>query len=1494
MSFGTVALACIMWAGPAACTPLVACGLPGAIAPGARRNVTIDGVSMPFGVLPLDWASARVLAHIAGILAAEVLGYVTVNRPPRLSSIGGLSDLAGCKDTFDSTCEVQPAPRAHATFETWDTTTSTYEDQMRDTLGSRMPENVGQIGYEGFEGMFLSKEVMDVAMKEHGLPLEYYKSYNASWHSPGRFFSNFTNIPVDGLQPCSKTKFYLPIYVNKYLEVSGDYDGVEVVDGTTVAKCIGGASGHWWMSPACRSAPDTCIPVIDAGDGWALDSFMQRAAVHSMPVAIAVGTWGAYTQIPKAFKTLFFSWQPDTTFIEILPMDVMFPPSEWSDWANGVKTTDSSRSGVSKWAHASLADEEPRLQRMLRQMRITQPQMRSMLMKTSLGQSESDIACEWLKANPDIWADWITSDTACGAGWGLVDLGGNYVLNRSTAKSCARCGRGHASTALVDGVGETRTCSPCEPGYAQGNSAQSECLPCEPGLFADGPGRYTCRPCPAGSASDALGMSACAACRPGNYQPVVGSTACASCAGGSFQAEEGATTCDSCQSGTFSVAGAEICQNCSAGTVSRAGGSSTCEACSPGSTAGAPGLSECVPCSVGTYAASPGLSACVACGGGAPSWSTMRHLIVNGVERWVVTDAARSPDDCGCDEGARFDKAGRCMPCQDEEGILCPGMGDVLLLPGYYSPQNLSVYRCTDDLRCPGGPPGGTCAPGRVSRACSRCDVGLRPSATGGCEPCGMGGEAPAIIACIVAMVLCLALYGVFEASDSSDMGFRASPFSVSGGLLLGLLQQLSVLGLLNNQYEEPLHSFFMLLQVFAFDVEELLRVDCLGEMSPSTHFGLKTLSIAAATATISIAHVVCVVVRHRGAFRERSHVLVSALATVGLALNTSVVVTVLQPLQCKQNPNGLWTVGAYKDVICWSSDDGEHGGLLAIAFAALLLPMALLAFIVYLVVRHPRATRSGDVGFMRYSSFLMFRFRPNAQWYALAVMSRSLLVGLVPVVPFAAAQLYILLAVLLGFFSLVVWYRPWRVSWLNWADTFFSALMLEFVYIAAIVIKIHEGDAEPLCWICLVATVACLLFLPLRLLVEVARRVFADRRRYKYFLCHAKADAGAFARWFKVELVAHTGAPDSVFLDADDLDSLDHLLAIVAGEITTLVVVGTRSVYSRPWCVGEMCTAHRNHVAKVVIALRGFQPPTEEAINDIAESFSCEVCLTENGISGKLVRDALTAFSAHPALGATDRITATAMHGLVKSLERGQDLTIPVYTSESIGACKLAIVADVADSEANAAAYVLRALLMSQSALGLDSVPHVLGENKELPDRVEAVIFVFTTECFAREHFVLSLVAAAGADVERCAVIADNDFTPPDQDALIHKMRDLPCCARTAALLVLELLSDRAVTINAKRATMKVLEATASRICSGLESSRRNRSQNRSRGSLVRRLSFSLKSTSTGSSDEPAASSDEPAGACERAVDQEEVPDDEEEVPDDEEERGMTPEHSV
>merc|ERR1719223_1124700 len=106
--------------------------------------------------------------------------------------------------------------------------------------------------------------------------------------------------------------------------------------------------------------------------------------------------------------------------------------------------------------------------------------------------------------------------------------------------------------------------------------------------------------------------------------------------------------------------------------------------------------------------------------------------------------------------------------------------------------------------------------------------------------------------------------------------------------------------------------------------------------------------------------------------------------------------------------------------------------------------------------------------------------------------------------------------------------------------------------------------------------TMICIMLAALVLAVFAVayKRCVRQAKQFEFFLCHHKASAAAHARLFKMLLAENEAIKRNVFVDSDNLTHLDVLFDTLAHDVQTLVVLASKDVLRRPWCVGEVVTA--------------------------------------------------------------------------------------------------------------------------------------------------------------------------------------------------------------------------------------------------------------------------------------------------------------------------------
>jgi len=333
----------------------------------------------------------------------------------------------------------------------------------------------------------------------------------------------------------------------------------------------------------------------------------------------------------------------------------------------------------------------------------------------------------------------------------------------------------------------------------------------------------------------------------------------------------------------------------------------------------------------------------------------------------------------------------------------------------------------------------------------------------------------------------------------------------------------------------------------------------------------------------------------------------------------------------------------------------------------------------------------------------------------------------------------------------------------LNFMDAFFGAVMILFMNITAFCVK--DTHLEVLGWVCVAMVLVALALLAALLVLALLRRCGKLTKPFSFFLCHCKAEAGAFARWLKLELVNNPQVKQEVFLDSDNLESLDCLLGYVAQDVQTLVVIASRTVFYRPWCVGEMTTAHGAVVHSIVLEMADYEPLTAGQIETYETLVpDLEGLCVDNGIALQAVRAALSAFSMKERIGVPALLAAPGMAVLGKMLVAG---TPSGNLASAPKAPKImphvGILRD-RTIEANAIAFVLQRLMVRYTCFGETGPPEVLcmEDDEPIPTTVKKALLLCTQGCFAEFLFLTRVCELSDRNAHILPVIGDDEFRVP------------------------------------------------------------------------------------------------------------------------------------
>ena len=93
-------------------------------------------------------------------------------------------------------------------------------------------------------------------------------------------------------------------------------------------------------------------------------------------------------------------------------------------------------------------------------------------------------------------------------------------------------------------------------------------------------------------------------------------------------------------------------------------------------------------------------------------------------------------------------------------------------------------------------------------------------------------------------------------------------------------------------------------------------------------------------------------------------------------------------------------------------------------------------------------------------------------------------------------------------------------------------------------------------------------------------------KKKFAAFLSHYKLEAGADARYLEMVLEASLGA--NVFVDSNDLADLSRLFSHGVLRSEVIVLLSSRSVLLRPWCLLELFEARKAGIPVLTLALHG------------------------------------------------------------------------------------------------------------------------------------------------------------------------------------------------------------------------------------------------------------------------------------------------------------------
>jgi len=298
-----------------------------------------------------------------------------------------------------------------------------------------------------------------------------------------------------------------------------------------------------------------------------------------------------------------------------------------------------------------------------------------------------------------------------------------------------------------------------------------------------------------------------------------------------------------------------------------------------------------------------------------------------------------------------------------------------------------------------------------------------------------------------------------------------------------------------------------------------------------------------------------------------------NAIGQLAVTLYITFTLTALVPFHCYGHPNGESSVVQYPQVRCHAG--GAHSGMLAVGIIGVLIyPCFTICLVLFAVKQYPKKIVSADLHFVQRFRFVFFRWAPDRYWFGAVMIIRNLLIPLFPMtIPQDSSDVtaMLMLLVLLLVLLTAVMVMPWRNKDLNYTDICMNFIMTFTLAIGCMALTGSKTLSQPLNTALFVIS---MLAIALGLAVALHQLVKSLRKepQYAVFLSHHKGAGACAARLLKYMLQKELRKP--IFYDCDDLVSFSGIFTAVK-QSNCLLVMMSGETLCRPWCAGEIVTAH-------------------------------------------------------------------------------------------------------------------------------------------------------------------------------------------------------------------------------------------------------------------------------------------------------------------------------
>ncbi|CAJ1365250.1 unnamed protein product [Effrenium voratum] len=681
-----------------------------------------------------------------------------------------------------------------------------------------------------------------------------------------------------------------------------------------------------------------------------------------------------------------------------------------------------------------------------------------------------------------------------------------------------------------------------------------------------------------------------------------------------------------CPNATTLLAGQPDCQGCLAGEFLDG---ESCRPCWPGRFAG-PRSAQCQACPRGTWQSLPGQSVCENCS--------------QRIRGSITTELATVDMNCICPESTFLVRDTRGLACEAcGEGLYCPGGNQPPLQAAGFFARDVKIERsilvapprmvACMQLKCPERRTLGTCPDQQQDLACDVCQDGFQWRSDR-CEPCTFEGNLVLIFLAVLAALALLGLTWRMTGPSSDPPVFHSDVATIAAlfNIIANILQALGTVAELPLAFTSSHGSPWILEAMKWVSLSaEMLGPGCLRVSSEP--FVPYLLCLSALPAVLTMLVVAAKTRQWVGSPVNWSSVF-SSQGIVVLLLYLPAARLAVLPWQCVANPDRSSSVYTFRSVQCWESRSHAIMRLASIAAFCLFVATPLVAILWAVRVYPTRIQRPGGIHFMMRWRFAFDRFSAHSYGYAAIFLLRNLAVALIPVVFVNSSHLNVLFLSLVLIVSTAIQTHlfPWRTYLPNLIDAAGSILVCGLL-VACMSLLDLPPDAVDFMSSWIVGQLVFMVFVFALIFMCQLIMASCSRKLYHIFLSHHKAGAASLARWYKTCMMNEASV--SIFLDSDDLLSLDSLFDTIAHKTGNLVVLLTRDILFRPWCVGEVVCAVKSGIHIVAVACNDFVPPKCNMLEELEEAWtpSEKNLLASHGISMRAVGQALDRLETVPTL---------------------------------------------------------------------------------------------------------------------------------------------------------------------------------------------------------------------------------------------------------------------